>query len=191
MWDVTVFLPCSEVWVCALQSFWAVVYMRPPALSRGGKGKSYLHPVKLFLMVSKFHQMAFLNRLQSEADHRTSQTEAKAAFTNPKIKLRTNFTQVLTQLISTHSATKSPWMLSYTISCSSNNTEIGTKTKLWSRVCVVKIINDPDWGWFWSLSGLTVETLQCISCNFTQGLILTKNTGKKTGSFSGRAGPQS
>lgn len=31
------------------------------------KGKSYLHPVKLFLMVSPLHQMAFLNRLQSES----------------------------------------------------------------------------------------------------------------------------
>lgn len=77
---------------CVLSSqVWVAAYMRPPAHSRGGKGKSYLHPVKLFLMVSKFHQMAFLNGLQSAADHRTSQTEAKPAFTNPKIGLRTNF----------------------------------------------------------------------------------------------------
>ena len=79
--------------------------MRPPAHSRGGKGNSYLHPVKLFLMVSKFHQMAFLSRLQSEADHRTSQTEAKTAFTNPKIRLRTNTAHIYFR--STHSSARS------------------------------------------------------------------------------------
>lgn len=62
------------LWVCALESVWVVAYKRPPARCRGGGGKSYLHPVKLFLIVSKFHQMAFLNRLQSERNHRTCQT---------------------------------------------------------------------------------------------------------------------
>lgn len=71
----SLFLSCTQFWVCALQSVWVVAYIRPPAHSRGGRGKSYLQAFKLFLMVSKFHQMAFLNRLQSEADHRTSQTE--------------------------------------------------------------------------------------------------------------------
>lgn len=68
---------CSGFWVCALQSGWVAECTRPPAHSRGGRGKSYLHAVKLFLMVSKFHQMAFLNRWQSEADRRTSLTKAK------------------------------------------------------------------------------------------------------------------
>lgn len=76
--------------VCS-PAFFVVANMRPPAHSRSGEGKSYLHQIKLFLMVSQFHQMAFLTRLQSERDHRTSQTEAKPAFTNTKIRLRTNF----------------------------------------------------------------------------------------------------
>lgn len=50
------------------------------------------------------------------------------------------------------------------------------------RWCAVK---DNKWPWVrlscyhwcWSLPGLAVET-QYISCNFTQGLILTKNTTK-------------
>lgn len=88
----SVFLFCTQLWVCALQSVWVVTYIRPPAHSRGGREKSYLHPLKLFLMVSKFHQMASLNRLQSGANHRTIQTEAKPAFTNPKIRPRANFT---------------------------------------------------------------------------------------------------
>lgn len=113
------------------------------------KGKSYLHPVKLFLMVSQFHQMAFLNRLQSgTADHRTSHTEAKPAFTNPpkshreRTNFKLHFQNRLTSSLT--SAAQSAWARSWTVTFSSNDTEIQTKSKLWSGGVQQKIITDPE-----------------------------------------------
>lgn len=93
-------------------------------------------------IVYKFHQMFFLTRLQSVADHRISHTEANPAFTNPEIRLRTNFNlgfntaQTLSWICKLSTSTE------YTITVSINNGAQLTKTKLWTGVCVVK----PEWG---------------------------------------------
>lgn len=65
--------------------------MRPPALRRGCSGKTYLHPLKLFLMDPKLHQMASLNRWRSEEVHRTGRAEAENRTSGPRANFRGSF----------------------------------------------------------------------------------------------------
>lgn len=123
--------------------------------------KSYLHPVKLFLMVSSFDQMAFLQKI----DHRTSQTEAKPVFTDCKNKIQLHFRRSSYLLTAVHTQ-RECWAIQ--LHFPATRQKFKQKTRLWS-LCST----DNKWPWvrlscyhwLWSLSGLTVETWH-ISCNF-------------------------
>lgn len=133
-WDL-VFLPCSEVLgVCSPGTFGAVPQRRPPAQKK-------LHPARLaFLLLSPFHQMAVLSRLQWESRPQDKLERGK----NPPLHIPGTKLLSGQQLVSTRSAANSAWTPRYKITFPGDKSGIHPK-KLHCEVCAAKIINDLDW----------------------------------------------
>lgn len=144
-------------------------------------------------MVSKFHHMAFLNRWQSEADHGACLTEAS---------LRSDWEQMSTQVPTLVGSTPAPLtVLQGQHEGSAIQLHFLAPTHKFKAVKRRICHKDNKWPWvhlscyhwFWSLSGLTLEILRYISCNFTQGPKTQakekRKKEKKNRLISGRVGP--
>lgn len=148
----------------------------------------------IFIQSSCFQRCPNSNRWLFSTDCSLTQTTGQVRqrlntpFTNPKITLRANFNfkfRVSSYLLQIHSqlckVSRNAALFNYTLS--SENTEIQTRTKLCCRVCS----SDNKWpsavvtDSACTLWGLTVETLQYISCKFNTGSQLhqTHNHDKK------------
>lgn len=143
----SVFFPCSELWVCS-QPLCVVPQRRPPAQN--------LHPVELLLLLSPFHQMAFLSRLQSESRPQDKSVRGETRLYKSQEQILSGRSSYpLTALQTQRGRHAIKWHFPTT------RGEFTLKAPLW---CLLSKDNKWPWlrrgcyHWLWRLAGLAVET---------------------------------